>query len=137
MEVISSNYDQRKQKQDSLLLLKSGHLCTYDDSVIEKYLMQNQSRLAPSLPKQVIVKLPFAHSSITIVKFVTDGSKFISGLYDLLVKNFPTLLPSKSRAKDGNQLNLARFSGSAKITNFYITGHSDGTITFWDLSSPP
>ncbi|KAF9611322.1 hypothetical protein IFM89_030111 [Coptis chinensis] len=72
--------------------------------------MQSQSRLAPSLPKQVIVKLPFADSSITIVKFVTDGSKFISGLYDLLVKNFPALLPSKSRAKDINQLNLARFS---------------------------
>ncbi|KAF9607948.1 hypothetical protein IFM89_003868 [Coptis chinensis] len=138
MEVISSNYDQSKQKQDSLLLLlKSGRLCFYDDSVIEKYLMQSQSRSAPSLPKQVMVKLPFADSGITIAKFVTDGSNFISGMdedYDLLVKHFPPLLPSDSRAKD--QLNLARFSGYAKITNLYITGHSDGTINFWDLSSP-
>lgn len=74
MAIISSSIEQSKNNLDSFLLLgKSGHVYVYDDCVIEKYLLQSQSRSPPSLPKEVMVTLPFADSSITIAKFITDN----------------------------------------------------------------
>ena len=44
-----------KHKQNSLILLgKSGRVNQYDDSLIEKYLLQGQSKSTPSLPKEVM-----------------------------------------------------------------------------------
>ncbi|KAF8405551.1 hypothetical protein HHK36_010458 [Tetracentron sinense] len=140
MEFISSTSDQSKHKQDSLLLLlKSGHLYVYDDSMIEKYLLQCQSRSPPSLPKEVMIKMPFADSSITVAKFITDDPNRLSIMdeeYILLAKNMPPLLPVEMKGKDGNHLNATHFSGFSKIKNLYITGHSNGAINFWDVSCP-
>ncbi|PIA46731.1 hypothetical protein AQUCO_01500343v1 [Aquilegia coerulea] len=140
MEIISSAFNQNKQNQNSLLLvLKSGRLCTFDDYAIEKYLLQNQSRSPPSLPKQVMLRLPFTDSTITVAKFITNDSNFMSGInedYNMLMKSFPALLPTEGRAKDGNSLSFVRFNGFSNIKNLYITGHSDGTINFWDISCP-
>ncbi|KAJ1403849.1 WD40/YVTN repeat-like-containing domain superfamily [Sesbania bispinosa] len=73
MEIITSS-EQSKHKQCSLLLLgKSGHVYLYDDSLIERYLLQCQSKSTPSLPKEVIVKLPLADSSITTAKFISNN----------------------------------------------------------------
>ncbi|OVA00628.1 WD40 repeat [Macleaya cordata] len=139
MQIISSTSDQIKHKQDSLLLLlKSGHLCAYDDSLIEKYLLQCQTRSPPSLPKQVIVKLPFADSSITAAKFITNDSNPLSAMdedYKLLAKSSPPILPTETKGKDGSHLS-SQFGGFTKAKSLYITGHSDGTINFWDLSCP-
>ena len=74
MVIISSSNEQSKHSQDSFLLLgKSGCMYAYDDCVIEKYLLQYQSRSSPSLPKEIMVKLPFSDSSITIAEFITDN----------------------------------------------------------------
>jgi hypothetical protein len=76
MEIISTSTEQGKQhKQDSFLLLgKSGHVYLYDDTFIERYLLQCQSKSTPSLPKDVIAKLPLADSSITTSKFISNNS---------------------------------------------------------------
>lgn len=75
MEIVSSGNDRTKNKQDALLLLlKSGLLCVYDDSEIQKYLTQCLSKSPPTLPKQLTVKVPFGDSRITVAKFVTDNS---------------------------------------------------------------
>ncbi|KAF6154361.1 hypothetical protein GIB67_026817 [Kingdonia uniflora] len=139
MEIISGSSDLSKQRKDLIMVLKSGQLCTYDDSVIEKYLLQSQSKSPPSLPKAVMIKLPFTESSITIAKFVTNDSSLLSGLdedYNLLAKNFPPVLPLETISKDGSHSNIAQFTGFSKIKNLYITGHSDGTINFWDVTYP-
>ncbi|GAU46589.1 hypothetical protein TSUD_186580 [Trifolium subterraneum] len=76
MEIISTSTEQGKQhKQDSFLLLgKSGHVYLYDDTSIERYLLQCQSKSTPSLPKDVIAKLPLADSNITTSKFISNNS---------------------------------------------------------------
>nr|POE59657.1 isoform 2 of syntaxin-binding protein 5 [Quercus suber] len=139
MEIISSS-EQSKHKQDCLLLLGiSGHVYAYDDCLIEKYLLQCQSRSPPSLPKELMLKMPFVEASITIAKFITDNQCTISAAdedYIVMGRNIPPLLPSETKQKDGIQLNSAHFSGFLKIKNLYITGHSDGAINFWDLSCP-
>uniref|UniRef100_A0A5B7B5H0 Lethal giant larvae (Lgl)-like C-terminal domain-containing protein n=2 Tax=Davidia involucrata TaxID=16924 RepID=A0A5B7B5H0_DAVIN len=141
MEIISSSNEQSKNKQDSLLLLgKSGHIYAYDDCLIEKYLLLLcQSRSPPSLPKEVMVKLPFPDSSITIAKFITNNSYLLCSADEdgiMVTKNIPPLLPFETRQKDGTQWNSAHFSGFSKIKNLYITGHSNGAINFWDVSCP-
>ena len=74
MEIISNSCDFSKHRQDSFLLLgKSGHIYVYDEHQIEKYLLQSQSRGSPLLPKEVMVKMPYADSSITTTKFITDN----------------------------------------------------------------
>ncbi|XP_059623340.1 uncharacterized protein LOC132266480 [Cornus florida] len=140
MEIISSFNEQSKHKQDYFLLLgRSGHVYAYDDCSIEKYLLQSQSRSPPSLPKDVMVKLPFADSSITIAKLVADNPFFSCSADEdctTMAKSSPSLFPFESRQKDGNQWNSGHFSGFSKIRNLYITGHSNGAINFWDVSSP-
>ena len=76
MEIMSlTSTEQNKHKQDSFILLgKSGHLYLYDDSLIEKYLLQCQSKSTPSLPREVIVKLPLTEASITTAKFICNNS---------------------------------------------------------------
>ena len=72
MEIISCFSDRTKHKQNSLLILsKSGRLDLYNDSQIEHYLSQCQSKSTPSLPNHFVVKLPFSESSITIAKLYT------------------------------------------------------------------
>lgn len=74
MEIISTSSEQSKHKQGSFILLgKSGHVYLYDDSLIERYLLQSHSKSTPSLPKEVIVKSPLADSSVTAAKFISDN----------------------------------------------------------------
>ncbi|RVW32909.1 hypothetical protein CK203_088042 [Vitis vinifera] len=140
MVIVSSSSEQSKHKQDSFLLLgKSGCMYAYDDYVIEKYLLQCQSRSSPSLPKEIMVKLPFSDSSITIAKFITENPNFLNSSdedYVSLAKSIPPFLPSEAKPKMKHGLNSTNFGGFAKIKNLYITGHSNGAIYFWDLSCP-
>jgi hypothetical protein len=79
IEIISSSSEPSKHKQDAFLLLgKSGHVYAYDDCQIERYLLQYQTRSPPSLPKEIMVKIPFIDSSITAVKLITDSSYMFS-----------------------------------------------------------
>ncbi|KAG7968884.1 hypothetical protein I3843_07G002700 [Carya illinoinensis] len=139
MEIVSSS-EQSKHKQDSFLLLgKSGHVYAYDDCLIEKYLLQCQSRSPPSLPKEVKLKMPFADSSITIAKLITHDTCLLSPAdedYVQMARNIPPLLPSETKQKDGGPFHSAHFSGFSKVKNLYITGHSDGAMNFWDVSCP-
>ena len=74
MEIISSSNESSKHRQDVLLVLgKSGHIYAYDDCAIEKYLLQCQSRSPPSLPKEILVKLPFGDSNVSVAKFITEN----------------------------------------------------------------
>ncbi|XP_060675169.1 uncharacterized protein LOC107424288 [Ziziphus jujuba] len=140
MEIISSSSEQGKHKQEFFLGLgKSGHIYAYDDYQIEKYLLQCQSRSPNSLPKEVMVKMPYADSSITIAKFITDNPCLLSFSdedYILLAKSTPSLLSMETKLKDGSNPNITHFNGFSKVKNLYITGHSNGAISFWDVSSP-
>lgn len=79
MMITSSTTEQSKVKQDLLLLIgKSGNMYMYDDCSIEKYLLQCQSRSPPSLPKEVMVKMPFVDSSITVSKLIADNPYALS-----------------------------------------------------------
>ncbi|CAB4287974.1 unnamed protein product [Prunus armeniaca] len=110
MEIVSSLSEQSKHKQDCFLLLgNSGNLYAYDDCLIEKYLLQSQSKSSPSLPKEDCL---------------------------LLAKSIPSLFSFETKPKDGTHLNAARFTGFLKVKNLYITGHNDGALNFWDLSCP-
>ncbi|RDY02840.1 Syntaxin-binding protein 5, partial [Mucuna pruriens] len=140
MEIISTSTEQSKHKQDSFILLgKSGHLYLYDDSLIERYLLQCQTKSTPSLQKEVIVKLPLAESSITTAKFIPNNPNVLTSedeYYRQLIKNYPLFVPVETNQKDGISLSSAKFTGFSKVQNLYITGHSNGTITFWDASCP-
>ncbi|KAK7262765.1 hypothetical protein RJT34_30345 [Clitoria ternatea] len=140
MDIISTSTEQGKNTQDSFLLLgKSGHLYLYNDSLIERYLLQCQSKSTPSLPKEIIVKLPLTDSSITIAKFITNNPNVSNSedeYYRQLVKNYPLFVPSETNQKDGNSLSSAKFTGFSKVQNLYITGHGNGAVTFWDASCP-
>ncbi|XP_050379667.1 uncharacterized protein LOC126797017 isoform X2 [Argentina anserina] len=141
MEIISSTFsEQSKHKQDCFLVLgTSGHLYAYDDCLIEKYLLQSQSKSPALVPKEVMVKMPYLDSSITVSKFITDNTNMSTTTdedYLLLAKSIPSLLSFGAKPKEGSNLNAARFSGFSIVKNLYITGHSDGGINFWDLSSP-
>ncbi|XP_021301007.1 syntaxin-binding protein 5 [Herrania umbratica] len=139
MVITSSTTEQSKLKQDFLLLVgKSGNIYMYDDCSIEKYLLQYQSRSPPSLPKEVMLKMPFADSNITVAKLITDNPYASSSDEDyiLLAKDIPSLVPLETKSKDGGHSNSYQFSGFGKVKNLYITGHSDGAINFWDLSCP-
>lgn len=75
MEIIASLCEQSKNKEDSFLLLgKSGCIHACDDCLIEKYLLQSQTKSSLSLPKEVAVKMPFIESSITVAKFITHDT---------------------------------------------------------------
>ncbi|XP_054775821.1 uncharacterized protein LOC129284382 [Prosopis cineraria] len=140
MEVLSTSSEQSKHKQDSLVLLgKSGRVYAYDDSSIERYLLQCQSKSSPSLPREVMIKLPLADSSITAAKFISDNPNLRNPddeEYVQLLRNYPPLMPVETKHKDGAILNSSNFTGFSKVKNLYITGHSDGAITFWDASCP-
>ncbi|CAK7355561.1 unnamed protein product [Dovyalis caffra] len=138
MEIILSSFDQSKHKHDVFVLIgKSGHIYVYDDCLIEKYLLQSQSRSSASLPKEVMVKMPFSDSSITVTKFITNTPNLLSSGdedYIRLANNIPPPFPFESRSKDGTH--SFQFNGFTKVKNLYITGHSDGAINFWDVSCP-
>ncbi|KAI4327839.1 hypothetical protein L6164_020257 [Bauhinia variegata] len=139
MEIISTSSEQNKHKQDSFLLLgKSGQIYMFDDCLIERYLVQCQSRSTPSLPKEVIVKLPLADSSITTAKFISDNPCMVipDEDYIQLVNNYPQLIPMEAKQKDAISLSSANFTGFSKVKNLYITGHINGAVTFWDASCP-
>jgi hypothetical protein len=79
MELVTGLSDPNKQKQSTLvLLLKSGQICLYDDSEIERYLLHSQSRSPPTLPNHSYVKQPYGDSAINIAKFYTSGRTSIA-----------------------------------------------------------
>ncbi|XP_009138377.1 uncharacterized protein LOC103862418 [Brassica rapa] len=127
-------------KQDSLLVLgKSGRVYAYDDYMIEKYLIQSQSKSPPSLPKESVVKLAFSDScsGVTVGKFLTNSSHLLNLSdedYAQLAKDTAPFLPSQIVSKEASR--SAHFPGFTKVKNVYITGHSDGSIGVWDMSCP-
>ncbi|XP_070024076.1 uncharacterized protein [Nicotiana sylvestris] len=137
MEIISSFPASKKNINSSLLLVsKSGQIYTYDDSLIERYLLQYQSRSPPSLPREVKVKLPLVDSSITIAKFVVNNPYMLFSMdqdYSSLIKDSMPLFPFERAQKDGTGPNSTQFS---KAKNVFISGHSNGAINFWDVSCP-
>ncbi|GAB4848384.1 hypothetical protein Ancab_003079 [Ancistrocladus abbreviatus] len=135
MLIISDSTETSKHKHEFLLLLgKSGHIYAHDDHLIEKHLLQSQSRSPPLIPREVKLRLPFPDSSITSAKFITKNSSWLSSSdedFIQVAKGIPPLLPSEAK-----QIDATGFIGFSKIKNLYITGHSDGTINFWDASCP-
>ncbi|XP_019446907.1 PREDICTED: uncharacterized protein LOC109350194 isoform X1 [Lupinus angustifolius] len=140
MEIISTSSEQSKQQHDFLLMLgKSGRVYQYDDSLIEKYLLQSQSKSTPSILKEVVVKIPMTDSSITTAKFISNNPSELNSneeYYKQLVKNYPLLIPAETIQKEGISPSSAKFTGFSKVQNLYITGHSNGAINFWDASCP-
>ncbi|KDP43769.1 hypothetical protein JCGZ_22396 [Jatropha curcas] len=126
-------------KASRLYIMGASDFASTNLLQIEKYLLQSQSRGSPSLPKEIKVKMPFADSSITTAKFITDNPYMLSfGDEDYLQfsKNIPSLFPFEAKPKDGTHTNPVPFCGFSKIKNLYITGHSDGAIHFWDACCP-
>ncbi|XP_020083901.1 uncharacterized protein LOC109707188 isoform X3 [Ananas comosus] len=140
MELISCFNDQNKHQPNALvLLLKSGCLCLVDDSQIERYLIQCQSKSPPTLPSQILVKLPFGDSPITVAKLYTSNTAPLSFMDEdniLLTNKYAYLLSTNPKEKDKNCLSSARFSELSKMRGLYITGHTDGDINLWDASCP-
>uniref|UniRef100_A0A0E0KU00 Lethal giant larvae (Lgl)-like C-terminal domain-containing protein n=2 Tax=Oryza punctata TaxID=4537 RepID=A0A0E0KU00_ORYPU len=130
MELVSGLSDPNKHKQSALvLLLKSGQICLYDDSEIERYLLHAQSRSPQALPNYSSVKLPYGDSSITAAKFYTSSPT--ADYFSSLATKYPWFLSMKDKHQTS--------TGSAdihKTRNLYVTGHLDGTIRFWDASCP-
>ncbi|TVU14871.1 hypothetical protein EJB05_38367 [Eragrostis curvula] len=107
MELITGLSDPNKHKQSALVvLLKSGQICLYDDSEIERYLLHSQSKSPTTLPNNSSVKLPY-------------------GLF------FFGRQISMDKVQTASSL-----TNIHKTQNLYITGHLDGTINFWDASCP-
>lgn len=76
MEIIARSNEQSKHNQDLVLAIgKSGQVFAYDDSSIEKYLLQSQSKSSPSLPREIVIKLPHADSNISISRFIMNDSE--------------------------------------------------------------
>ncbi|GER26234.1 transducin/WD40 repeat-like superfamily protein [Striga asiatica] len=142
MEITKGPIEQNKNRCDFLLLIgRSSHAYTYDDSLIERYLVQCQTKSSsPSLPKEVKIKLPYCDSgAITVAKFITSlpcvpGS--VAEDFNILAKNALPFLPFEKGAKDGWNSNPTAFSAFSNARNLFITGHSSGTINFWDASCP-
>uniref|UniRef100_A0A1J3IQU5 Syntaxin-binding protein 5 n=1 Tax=Noccaea caerulescens TaxID=107243 RepID=A0A1J3IQU5_NOCCA len=137
--IIADANEQSKHKQDYLFVLgKSGRVYAYDDYMIEKYLIQSQSKSPPSLPKETVVKLPFSvSSSVTVGKFLTNPSHLLNLSdedYAQLAKDAVPFLPLLTVPKES--FPSAHFPGFTKVKNVYITGHSDGTISVWDMTCP-
>ncbi|KAK6150296.1 hypothetical protein DH2020_015228 [Rehmannia glutinosa] len=110
LEITTSSIEQNKYRRDSLLFLgRSSHVYTYDDSLIERYLVQLQNKSSPSLPKED---------------------------FNMLAKNSLPLFPFERRVKGGSNSNATTFSPFSKAKNLFITGHSSGAINFWDASCP-
>jgi hypothetical protein len=81
MELITGLSDPNKHRQSALvLLLKSGQMCLYDDSEIERYLLHSQSRSPPALSNHSSVKLPYGDSGISVAKFYTSNHAFSASL---------------------------------------------------------
>ncbi|KAF1874946.1 hypothetical protein Lal_00007562 [Lupinus albus] len=141
MEIISASSEQSKNKQNPVFLLlgKSGHVYMYDDSLIERYLLQWQSKSTTSPPKEVVVKLPLIDSTITTTKFISNNPSFLNSgeeYYSQLMETYPPLIPIDTSLKVGINLSSANFAGFSNVKNLYITGHGNGAITFWDASCP-
>ncbi|PNT61666.1 hypothetical protein BRADI_5g18470v3 [Brachypodium distachyon] len=144
MELVTGLSDPNKHRQTVLvLLLKSGQIYLYDDSEIERYLLHSQSRSPPTLPYHSSVKQPYSDSGINIAKFYTTGPTGLASLeetasslngqdyFSSSVSKYPWLLSMK----DKGQIS-ASSTNIHKTRNLYITGHIDGTISFWDASCP-
>ncbi|VAH35190.1 unnamed protein product [Triticum turgidum subsp. durum] len=134
MEFVTGLSDPNKQRQTVLvLLLKSGQICLYDDSEIERYLLQSQSRSPPTLPSHSFVKQPYGDSGINVAKFYTSDRTATANedYFSTLASKYPWLLSMK----DKGQIS-ASLSNIHKTRNLCITGHMDGTISFWDASCP-
>ncbi|KAG8383717.1 hypothetical protein BUALT_Bualt04G0042900 [Buddleja alternifolia] len=140
MEITTNSIEQNRHRRDSLLLLgRSNHVYAYDDSSIERYLAQSQTKSSPSLPKEITIKLPYGDSRITVTKFVTCLPCMPCSTdedFNLIAKNSLPLFPFETSLKEGSNSNSATFSPFSKARNLYITGHSSGAINFWDASCP-
>ncbi|KAL3527301.1 hypothetical protein ACH5RR_011957 [Cinchona calisaya] len=97
------------------------------------YLELAQSKSPPSLPKEIMVKMPFADPSIIVAKVIHES---ISSEYDLLEKDILPLFPFETTQKDGTSSHSTQFRGLSKAKNLYIMGHDNGAIKFWDVSCP-
>ncbi|XP_062185460.1 uncharacterized protein LOC133889038 [Phragmites australis] len=135
MELVTGLSDPNNHRQSVLvLLLKSGQICLYDDSEIERYLLHSQSRSPPTLPSHSSVKLPYGDSGISVAKFFTSSPAALASLdedYFSLATKYPWLFSMKDKAQTATC-----FTNIHKTRNLYITGHVDGTINFWDASCP-
>jgi hypothetical protein len=81
MELVTGLSDPSKHKQSALvLLLKSGQICLYDDSEIERYLLHSQSKSSTTLPNHSSVKLPYGDSRISVAKFYTYSPAVVASL---------------------------------------------------------
>ncbi|KAL5215173.1 hypothetical protein ABZP36_004325 [Zizania latifolia] len=136
MELVAGLSDPNKHKQSALvLLLKSGQICLYDDSEIERYLLHTQSRSPQTLLNHSPVKLPYGGSSISVAKFYTSSPTAVASLdedyFSSLAIKYPWLLSMNDKYQTSTS-----FADIHKTRNLYITGHLDGTISFWDASCP-
>ncbi|XP_031406833.1 uncharacterized protein LOC116215316 isoform X2 [Punica granatum] len=132
MEIFSSTSEHNKHNQNLLLTLgKSGRVFAYDDSAIEKYLLQSQSKSSPSLPREVTIKLPSADSTISISKLIMNSDE--AWTLNDEAKHIPSLFALEKNAKEGTRSN---FRGFSKVKYLYITGHSNGCVNFWDGACP-
>ncbi|XP_066343646.1 uncharacterized protein [Miscanthus floridulus] len=135
MELVTGLSDPNKHRQSALvLLLKSGQICLYDDSEIERYLLHSQSRSPPTLPNCSYVKLPYGDSGISVAKLYTCNPAALASLdedYFSSATKYPWLFSMKDKGQT-----LTSFTNIHKTRNLCITGHLDGTISFWDASCP-
>ncbi|KAF0891207.1 hypothetical protein E2562_009393 [Oryza meyeriana var. granulata] len=136
MELVAGLTDPNKHRQSALvLLLKSGQICLYDDSEIERYLLHAQSRSPQALPNHSSVKLPYGDSSISVAKFYTSSPTAVASLDEDYFSSLATKYPWFLSMKDKHQTSTSS-ADIHKTRNLYITGHLDGTISFWDASCP-
>ncbi|WOL07246.1 hypothetical protein Cni_G15985 [Canna indica] len=137
VETVSFFDNQSKSKKNTVvLLLRSGCLCLYDNSEIEHYLAQCQTKSIPTLPKQLMVTLPFGNSRISAIKMYTSALSPMDEDQVFLSKKYHSLFSMNMNERDGSHQISTQLSGFSKAKNLLVTGHFDGAINFWDATCP-
>eukprot|EP00252_Welwitschia_mirabilis_P016132 TRINITY_DN3564_c1_g2_i1.p1 TRINITY_DN3564_c1_g2~~TRINITY_DN3564_c1_g2_i1.p1 ORF type:complete len:1052 (-),score=221.66 TRINITY_DN3564_c1_g2_i1:564-3719(-) len=132
VSVISSVHTTNQRDGEILLVLtKAGHLYSYSNMDIKATVdgIENLS-VQPQLTLNMI-KPVFAESSISVTKiFNIDSSNTITQMNGTFMQILPCLM--KLSPKETHPANTLL----PKIRSWYITGHKNGSIQIWDVSTP-
>eukprot|EP00249_Psilotum_nudum_P014181 c24704_g1_i1 orf=529-4299(-) len=117
----------------SLLVLTSpGNLCAYPIAEISEFFIDSREGNALSLPEPVAGKLPISESHVTVAKFycVQSTGKIADDIFQI-----PRVLKGSAWPFIGTKQMSSLYNAQTRGGYFYITGHHDGSVNIWDVST--
>lgn len=142
--LLPSSTSSTSKTQSLLLVLKSqGQLCAYDTDEIYRSFKKLTDVNTLSSPTPASVDLPLMESRVTVAKMFLINRR---GEMGNLLMEVPRILKSGllyqldefneryfiHRCKETKAL----VDEQSKRSYLYITGHANGSVNFWDLSTP-